>query len=81
MTTLEEQLAARSKWDAKCAAMLRYAYSCRNREKRAYAIAYIATLLLEWAEPSRDCYDLSYMGAQAVRLSLCDIAKGEQWTS
>ncbi len=77
MTTLEAQLDARARWDDTCAAMLRYAYGCRNREKRAYAIGYTAHLLTGVAEPARDCFDLSYMGAQAVRLSLAAIAEGE----
>lgn len=77
MTTLESQLEARAKWDSFTAAGMRYARSCRNREKRAYAVAYLAYLLHSpiesYNEPNAHTYDLSYMGAQAVRLSLNDI--------
>jgi len=75
MTTLESQLEARARWDETTALMMRYARSCRNREKRAYAVGYAAHLLVGREEPSTSCFDLSYMGAQAVRLALSDILK------
>lgn len=77
MTTLETQLDARARWDEQCAEMLRYARSCRNREKRAYAIGYTAHLIVGRAEPDTRTFDLSYMGAQAVRLALAAIERGE----
>ena len=77
MTTLEAQLDTRSRWDETTAAMLRYARSCRNHEKRQYAIGYAAHLLTGREEPQTESFDLSYMGAQAVRLSLGDILRAD----
>ncbi len=78
MTTLEQTLTARERWDGATAAGMRYVRSCRNREKRAYALAYLAHLIApdRWPVPSTACYALSYMGAQAVRLSLAEAVKG-----
>ena len=56
-------------------ALTRYARSCRNRVKRQYAEDYADYLDgFTEQEPSRP-ETLSYMGAQAVRLSLADIAR------
>ena len=58
----------------KRAAMYHYARSCRNRDKRAYAEAFTRYLLGETdIEPDRGA--LSYMGAQAVRLTLRDLVR------
>jgi len=73
MTTLEAQLEARARWDDTAAAMMTYTRSCRNREKRSYAVSYAAHLLTGAREPDTSCYALGYMGAQAVRLALAAI--------
>lgn len=55
-----------------------YIRRIRNAEKRAYAEAFWAAVYNEAAHgvsnyPDSSTYDLSYMGAQAVRMSISDL--------
>ena len=52
-----------------------YVRRIRNPRKRAYAHAYLGYLIAfpGSESPPQDPQDLSYMGAQAVRLALSDI--------
>lgn len=71
-TTLGGILQNRAQVDPRAAAIVRYVKSCRSAEKGSYAIAFGAFLLGLAPEPDRRQWLLSYMGAQAVEMSLTD---------
>jgi hypothetical protein len=50
-----------------------YVHSIRNQAKAKYAHAYADFLLGYGQEPDSRTFQLSFMGAQAVRLQLSDI--------
>lgn len=50
--------------------LYRYAYSCRNLAKRAYALAYIGWILTGRKGDAPEPDGLSAMAAQAVRMNV-----------
>jgi hypothetical protein len=75
MTTLEAQMTARANWDEQTAAGMKYVRACRNAEKRSYGLMYLAFLVSSRVEPDTLMFNLTYMGAQSVRMALASIVK------
>lgn len=53
----------------------KYVNRMKNQRKKAYGQEYMAYLLGKRNEPDYKDYNLSYMGAQAVRIGLMNIQK------